>query len=114
VTNPTYTVDGGSIQSGIAALQDHVANMIRAGQTAYRIKGELAAAYIADSSSIFQSRVDNWIENYNNVMTKFQGLADSTTQVNQIMDQGEDEAGVHGASWHGSDEIYQALAPVGA
>jgi hypothetical protein len=111
MTSPILNKVDAAVQTAIGALDDHVAAMITAGETAYRIQQEIRSGYVADSSRIFQGRVDAWIGSYNEVMRKFQALGDNTAWVNTLLDQAEDEAGVHGASWHTDDEIYAALAP---
>ncbi|WP_326553454.1 hypothetical protein [Micromonospora sp. NBC_01813] len=99
--------------AALAALEDHVSGMIVAGQTAYRIQGEVRAAYQAGSSSVFQAKIDEWIIAYNNVMIKFQDLGEKTGVVGQAIDAGEQDAGVTGANWDTNDGIYDILAPAG-
>lgn len=93
------------------ALEDHVTKMIQAGQTAERINEEIAAGYVADSSKVFQSKVQNWVDYYRAVMTKFQNLADGVSQVNQVLNRAEEDAHVMGGNWGASDGVYSALTP---
>ncbi|MDG4771192.1 hypothetical protein [Solwaraspora sp. WMMD792] len=111
--NGNFNKEDAGFATAIAALDDHVSSMIVAGQTAYRIQGEIRATYQAGSSSVFQAKLDEWISAYNNVMIKFQDLGEKTGFVGQIIDSGEDSAGVTGASWDTDDGIYDILAPVG-
>lgn len=106
-----YSKSDAGMQQLITSLENHVSAMTQAGQTAERINEEIAAGYIADSSSLFQSKVQNWLENYRTVMQKFQKLADDSSQVNQVMNTAEQDAGALGGSWGVSDGVYGALAP---
>jgi hypothetical protein len=112
--NGNFNKEDAGFAAAIAALDDHVSSMIVAGQTAYRIQGEIRVTYQAGSSSVFQAKIDDWISAYNNVMIKFQDLGEKTSFVGQIIDAGENDAGVAGASWDSNDGIYDILAPVGS
>ncbi|MDG4765983.1 hypothetical protein O7632_18020 [Solwaraspora sp. WMMD406] len=108
-----FNKEDAGFQTAIAALDDHVTNMINAGRTAYRIQSEIRGSYQAGSSSVFQAKLDEWINAYNTVMIKFQDLGEKTGFVGQVIDSGEQDAGVTGASWDTNDGIYDILAPAG-
>ena len=105
-----YTKEDAALQAGLAALQEHVSAMIRAGQTAYRIRDDIRSGYIAESSALFQLKLDSWIENYNLVMRKFDALGESTASVDNILNQAEDDAGMHGANWDTDAQINDVLS----
>jgi hypothetical protein len=94
----------------LQSLESHVSAMMKAGQTAERINEEIRAGYIAGSSTAFQGKVQQWVEEYKTVMQKFQQLADDSTQVNQVLNAGEQEAGIVGGNWGASDGVFAALA----
>jgi hypothetical protein len=104
-----FSKSDAGMQQLILSLESHVSAMIQAGQTAERINEEVAAGYIADSSKVFQTKVQDWVDAYKNVMRKFQKLADDSSQVNQIINSAEHDAGATGGNWGASDGVYTAL-----
>lgn len=92
--------DDGGIAAGLAAMQTHIESMLKAGAVAEGINHQIASGYRASSSTLFQSKVQDWIAQYRGVMNSFQHLADSTTAVNNMFNQAEEEAGVSGGSWN--------------
>jgi methyl-accepting chemotaxis protein len=105
-----YSKSDAGMQQLIASLEQHVSAMIQAGHTAEQINQEVGAGYIADSSRVFQQKVQNWVDSYHTVMQKFQKLADDSTQVNQVMNTAEADAGAAGGGWGASDGVFAALA----
>lgn len=104
-----YSKSDAGMRVLLQSLESHVAGMIQAGQTAERINQEIAAGYIADSSRVFQQKVQNWIEAYRTVMQKFQKLADDSSQVNQVLNTAEQDAGATGGNWGASDGVFATL-----
>ncbi|MFF8430648.1 hypothetical protein ACF07Y_37020 [Streptomyces sp. NPDC016566] len=100
-----------AMQQGIASLEHHVVAMMQAGQTAERINDELRQGYIAGSSTTFQQKVQEWVDNYQAVMRQFEKLASGSSGVKQTLDAAEEEAHMQGGNWGGTSQgVYSALA----
>jgi len=106
-----YSKTDGGMQQLTGSLQNHVSAMMQAGQTAERINGEIAAGYVADSSRVFQRKVQEWVDAYKVVMQKFQKLSDDSVQVNQVLNNAEQQAGMMGGNWGASDGVFASLTP---
>ncbi|MFI9005903.1 hypothetical protein ACIGNX_01560 [Actinosynnema sp. NPDC053489] len=91
MSTPDYSKSSQGMQSGIAALEDHVAAMITSANNVVAISDEIATAYVAGSSTVYRHKMHEWIENYNNVMRKFEALRDNSSTVDRIIDEAEDE-----------------------
>lgn len=94
-----YAKDDAAMASGIAAMEQHVESMMRAGNVAERINEEIAAGYIAGSSTVFQSKVQDWVDQYRAIMQSFQQLAENSTTVNTIINQAEQDTQMLGGNW---------------
>jgi uncharacterized protein YukE len=98
-----------AVQTALQSLDQQVANMVRAGETAERINEELARGYVADSSSVFQQKVQAWCEHYQTIMKAYQQLTDATSGTRQTLTQAEDEAQQIGGNW-GGDNVYSVMS----
>jgi hypothetical protein len=110
MSSPIYSKTDQGMQVLLQSLEDHVSAMMQAGQTAERINEEIQAGYVAGSSTTFQGKVQQWVDEYKQVMQKFQQLASDSSQVNQVLNAGEQEAGMVGGNWGASDGVFAALA----
>jgi uncharacterized protein YukE len=98
------------MRTALNALDSHESAMRSAGNTATRIKDEIAANYVAGSSSTFQNRVDDWVTNYSALMNKFQHLREALQGASGAIDGSEDLAVQTGGAWHpGSTSTYSTL-----
>lgn len=101
MNNPNVIAkDDGGMAAALAAMETHLEAMLRAGSIAEGINEQIARGYQAASSTLFQSKVQDWITQYRNVMNSFQQLADNTSSVNNMFNQAEEETGVLGGSWN--------------
>jgi uncharacterized protein YukE len=91
--------DGQAMNQALSALDSHQSEMRKAGNTAIRIKDEIAANYVAGSSSAFQSRVDDWVSNYTTLLGKFDALQQALGGANSSIDGAEDIATHTGGHW---------------
>ena len=92
----------------LQGLDQQVVNVIRAGETGERIREEIARGYVAGSSTVFQSKVENWCERYQDIMRAYQHLTDATANTQKTLTAAEDEAQQAGGNWNG-DNVYSVL-----
>jgi uncharacterized protein YukE len=104
-----YSVSEAGISSGLAAMEDQVQAMMQAGQIAENINLDISSHYKAQSSSVFQSKVRDWIDQYKQVMRSFERLAQNTSDVNKVLNAAEADAQMTGGNWGVSDGVYSAL-----
>lgn len=98
------------LRTALGALDSHESEMRSAGNTATGIKESIAAHYVAGSSTTFQNRVDDWVTNYNRLMSKFQDLREALQGAGGAIDSSEDLAVHTGGAWQpGSASTYGAL-----
>lgn len=99
-----------AMRAALAALADHESQMRSAGQTANTINEDIARNYVAGSSSTFQNRVQDWLNNYNQLMGKFGNLREALQSASAAIDSAEDDANSTGNSWSPeSGSTYHAL-----
>jgi len=97
VDQGTLAKEDEAIRKVLADLEQQIENMVSAGRTVERIKEELGAGYISGASSVFQSRVEDWMARYQKVVGAFEHFMQSTQGANQILNQAEEDARTHAA-----------------
>ncbi|MEE1746117.1 hypothetical protein ABZ776_07315 [Streptomyces sp. NPDC007076] len=112
----TYTREQQDIDKARAALENHVAAMAKAGSTVQQIHDDVRLAYVADSSSIFSSKLNEWMQAYTNIKAKVDQLHQGLTAADKIQTAGEMDAQGYGQAWqsggsfhNASDATYAAL-----
>jgi hypothetical protein len=100
-----------AIQQVLSSMEGQISAMITAGQTVERINEELGAGYISGASTVFRSKVQDWVDSYKLVMQKFQHCCESTSGASSLLNQAEEEAQVTGGNWGASDGVFHGLTP---
>ena len=109
MSTPILRKDDGAIQQALSGLETQISSMITSGQTVERINEEIAAGYISGASTVFQSKVNDWVDRYKKVMQAFEQLTESLSGANTILTKADEDAGVQGGNWGASDGVYNAL-----
>lgn len=101
-----------AVQTMISYLSDHLSAMNASRQTVEIKKDDIAAHYQSSASTAFQSKMDDWMTQYQSVMSAFTKLQESTANAYKQYNAGEEQnrslaAGVGGSS---GDNIFNALS----
>jgi putative N-acetylmannosamine-6-phosphate epimerase len=93
------------------ALENHVATMARAGATVSAIHDDVRMAYVADSSSIFSSKLQQWMQAYTDIKSKVDALHASLSAADVIHNTSEMDASQYASAWDGGGSgYYHALS----
>ncbi|WP_328330771.1 MULTISPECIES: hypothetical protein [unclassified Streptomyces] len=99
------------IDKARTALENHVATMARAGATVSAIHDDVRMSYVADSSSIFSSKLQQWMQSYNDIKGKVDALHSSLMAADTIHNSSEMDAAQYASAWDGGGSgYYQALS----
>ncbi len=108
----TLKTDDQAVQKALSLLDSHTAFMKNMGSTVQTIREDVGRSYVAQSSSTFQSKVNEWIENYQAVQNAVQTLRDNLQTAHTTIGRAEQELNQNAGAWNtqdASDPIFQAL-----
>jgi uncharacterized protein YukE len=108
----TLKTDDAAVQNALALLDSHTSFMQGMNATVDTIRQDINSCYQARSSTTFQGKVNEWIENYQAVQNAVRNLRDRLQTAHGVIGRAEEELAGNAASWNtsdASDPIYQAL-----
>ncbi|GGS41703.1 hypothetical protein AB0E75_10525 [Streptomyces griseoviridis] len=109
-TGSVYNRAQQDIDTARAALETQIAEMVKAGNTVQQIHDDVRLSYVAASSSIFSSKLQEWMQAYTNIKQAVDHLHQALTDADQIQNTGEMSAAEYAGAWANTgDSFYQAL-----
>jgi flagellar hook-associated protein FlgK len=107
----TLISDDGAVRTILSSLQAHTAWMNNVQQNVNQIHDDVRAHYVADSSTIFQGKIQEWISAYQGVQKACNDLHDALTQATGQIHKGVSDAVHVGSGWSPSSSYYDTLTP---
>ncbi|WP_037913937.1 hypothetical protein [Actinacidiphila yeochonensis] len=107
----TYQTSDASVQTALNGLDEQVTNMSSAVAEIEAIKTDVLSHYKAGSCTLFVSKMDDWVAQYNAVKKAVDNLADTLGAAKNIQNKGEDLALSGAGGSFGGGEFYTALSP---
>jgi uncharacterized protein YukE len=110
-TNQLKT-DDRAVQSALDILSSHVSFMNSMNQSVQTIQADIASCYQAQSSTTFQSKINEWIDSYLAVQKTVQTLQENLGSAHQVIGRAEEGLTQSSGAWNttdGSDPIFHAL-----
>ncbi|GAB2715046.1 WXG100 family type VII secretion target [Kitasatospora kifunensis] len=98
------------VQAIMNSLENHLSSMNGSRQTVETKKDDIAAHYQSSASSAFQSKMDDWMTQYQSVMSAFTRLQEATGSAYKTYNEGEEHnRGLAGGFGGSGGEVYNVL-----
>jgi hypothetical protein len=106
-----YSKSDAAMKQLLDSLGVQTEMMRQYAQTAEEIRADIQRFYSADSSRTFQTKLNDWLNQYVTVMNKYDKLLGDSQLTNQVLNGGEAAALQMGSGWTpGSQNVFNALA----
>jgi hypothetical protein len=109
-----YSYEAKQIQQALLLLEEQMNKMRATAGTVETITQQVQTHYIAASSSLFASKMNDWIGQYNTVERSVNTLHDALERALQGMQRGESDALSAASGWSGGltavDSVSSVLA----
>lgn len=108
----TLRTEDVAVRNALSVLEQHTSFMKSMSGTVQTIREDINNSYQARSSTTFQNKVNEWIENYMAVQSAVQTLQENLQSAHQIISQAEEQITSQAGGWStqdGSGPYYQAL-----
>lgn len=107
----TLVSDDAAVRTILAALDSHTSFMGGIQQTIDAINNDIRSHYVADSSTTFQGKIQDWIAAYQGVQKAVDDLRTGLSDAHGVISRGVQEAADVSSGWTPSGDYYSALAP---
>jgi hypothetical protein len=87
-----YQYDEAQIRNAISALEQHVAGMRTSAGEVEQTAEYITMTYVAHSSTMFQRKIHDWLDEYNRVARAFDRLGQNSSTVSGVISRAEEDA----------------------
>jgi uncharacterized protein YukE len=107
-TTPNLQTNDASVSKVLSSLQTQIESMGRAAQGVEDVNNEVRQHFQAAASTAYQSKIEDWQQQYRNVTKAYQDLADTLRGGHHEIDGAHDHATTLAGGW--SSDVYNGLS----
>jgi uncharacterized protein YukE len=99
--------DDASVAKVLASLHAQIESMARSASGVEDVNHEIRQHFQAAASTAYQSKIEDWHQQYRNVMEAYRHLVETLQHGHHVIDMAHDDASTLAGGW--SNDVYSAL-----